>query len=314
MHQESLITKLSRAFDEYRAERKQATSEVYIDSSFWQKYYRWLPNRGNVLFTIFMIGLLLWAQSAGAIGPFAISGTTAVSTNTIAYQGRLASAGGTPLTQTISMEFRLYSVATGGAPLWTEQWAGSNSVQVSDGLFNVMLGSLTPIPQSVISGSSNLFLGITVGTDSEMSPRVQLGSVLFAVQALTVPDGSITAAKLAADVSLAPTTGSITTTMIADGAVTRTKAPSLIASGSGDGQILHRGNNVFHSTNSNGFVTIEYPCFLNGGIAFIATNGHWDANPITVVGHNGVGQCGTQIKLSSATSSPFRINWIAIGY
>jgi hypothetical protein len=36
-----------------------------------------------------------------------------------------------------------------------------------------------------------------VGTDDEMSPRVQLGSVPFAVQALTVPDGSVTTAKIA---------------------------------------------------------------------------------------------------------------------
>lgn len=49
----------------------------------------------------------------------------------------------------------------------------------------------------MITGNNNLFLGITVGTDSEMSPRVQLGSVPFATQALTVPDGSITTAKLA---------------------------------------------------------------------------------------------------------------------
>jgi hypothetical protein len=47
-----------------------------------------------------------------------------------------------------------------------------------------------------------------VGTDDEMQPRVQLGSVPFAVQALTVPDGSITTAK------------------IADGAVTQAKLAS----------------------------------------------------------------------------------------
>jgi hypothetical protein len=59
-----------------------------------------------------------------------------------------------------------------------------------------MLGSLTPILQSVITSHDSLFLGITVGTDDEMTPRVQLGSVPFAVQALTVPDGSVTSAKL----------------------------------------------------------------------------------------------------------------------
>ena len=95
------------------------------------------------------------------------------------------------------MIFRLYSQGTGGAPLWEEQWTGSNGVQVSDGLFNVMLGSLAPIPASLITSNSSLFLGITVGTDDEMAPRVQLGSVPFAVQALTVPDGSVTTAKIA---------------------------------------------------------------------------------------------------------------------
>jgi len=159
--------------------------------SQWQN---WLPSRGNVLFTLVMIAILLWAQSAGAV-PF--HAESAASTGTVAYQGRLADSSGNPLTQTLNMSFRLYSASTGGAPLWTEQWTGSNGVKVSDGLFNVMLGSLTPIAQSLITGNSNLFLGITVGTDDEMTPRVQLGSVPFAVQALTVPDGSVTTAKIA---------------------------------------------------------------------------------------------------------------------
>ena len=180
----------------------------------------WLPSRGNVIFTLVMIAVLLWAQSAGAV-PFRAE--SAASTGTIAYQGRLANANGVPITETLNMSFRLYSAVTGGTPLWTEQWSGSNGVKVSDGLFNVMLGSLTPIAQSVITGNSNLFLGITIGTDDEMTPRVQLGSVPFAVQALSVPDGSITAAKLASDVSLVPPDGSITTAKLADGAVTSKK-------------------------------------------------------------------------------------------
>jgi len=61
----------------------------------------------------------------------------------------------------------------------------------------VMLGNLIPISQNVFTENANLWLGITVGTDDEMLPRVQIGNVPFAVQANTVIDGSITAEKLA---------------------------------------------------------------------------------------------------------------------
>jgi len=159
--------------------------------------HTWLPQPGNVIFTLVIIGSLLWAQNYSVFSLFAAPNAQSASTGTIAYQGRLADKNGAPLTQTVNMIFRLYAATSGGSPLWEEQWTGANSVQVSDGLFNVMLGSVNPIPLNVIASNTNLFLGITVGTDSEMSPRVQLGSVPFATQALTVPDGSITTAKLA---------------------------------------------------------------------------------------------------------------------
>ncbi len=164
-----------------------------------------LPTPGNALFTLMLVGGLFWASSVGAV-PLLQGGSTI---NTIPYQGRLANAEGTPLTGMYPMAFRLYSNSTGGAPLWEEQWTGSNSVQVSDGLFNVMLGSLTPVPQNVITGNSNLWLGVTVGTDDEMAPRIQIGTLPFAVQALTVPDGAITIEKIA--------DGSVTTEKLTEG-------------------------------------------------------------------------------------------------
>ena len=171
--------------------------------------FRWLPSPGSILFTLLVVGLLVWAQTAGALPGLANSQSEIQnSQSTIPYQGRLADADGNPVTDTVNMVFRLYGQASGGGPLWEEQWTGSNGVQVSDGLFNVMLGSLNPIPQDVITGHDNLFLGITAGTDDEMTPRVQLGSVPFAVQALTIPDGSVTTEK------------------IADGAVTQAKLKS----------------------------------------------------------------------------------------
>lgn len=193
--QKGLLTRLGETLDQYRAERRGAAQEQ-MPSRHRGWLRRLLLTPGNVLFTLLVVVGLLWANSVGALSlraPLAAS----TSTGAIAYQGRLADADGNPLTDTYNMIFRLYDVATGGVPLWEEQWTGSNGVQVSDGLFNVMLGSLTPIPQSVITGHDSLFLGITVGTDDEMAPRVQLGSVPFAVQALTVPDGSVTTEKIA---------------------------------------------------------------------------------------------------------------------
>lgn len=119
-----------------------------------------------------------------------------------------------------SMEFRLYAVPTGGVPLWTEYWTGGNSVSVSDGLFSVLLGSLTtnPMLASVVQANTQLWLGITIGTDTEMTPRVQLGSAAYSMQALSVPDASIESAKLADQ--------SVTGAKIAAGAIDATKIQS----------------------------------------------------------------------------------------
>jgi len=74
---------------------------------------------------------------------------TAPSACLISYQGRLADAEGNPITGKVNLEFRLYDVPTGGGPLWEEFWTGGNAVDVSDGLFSVMLGGIsTPSARS----------------------------------------------------------------------------------------------------------------------------------------------------------------------
>ncbi|MCI0732059.1 MAG: hypothetical protein L0332_35785 [Chloroflexi bacterium] len=156
---------------------------------------RFLPTPGNVFFTLLAVTLFTWAQSTNAFSRLISPANSSL--DTIAYQGRLADASGNPLSGTYGMTFRLYNVASGGSPLWTEQWSGGNAVQVSDGLFNVLLGSFVPIPPSVFTDNATLWLGLKVGADNEMLPRIQLGSVPFAAQALTVPDGAITTAKIA---------------------------------------------------------------------------------------------------------------------
>jgi hypothetical protein len=153
------------------------------------------------------------------------------STTTISYQGRLADSSGDPVTTSgVGMQFRLYNTDTGGSSQWQEP---HTAVPVEDGLFHVLLGSTNPIPVSLLANNSTLWLGITVGADSEMTPREQIASVPYAMIASTVADGAITTDKIAdeavtqvklgPDVSLEPPDGSITTGKLADEAVTSAK-------------------------------------------------------------------------------------------
>jgi microcystin-dependent protein len=142
----------------------------------------WLPSRGNVVFTLLVAAVLLGVGKVGAVPAKDLSGSS-TSQNTIVYQGRLTDAGGVPLSGTYVMAFRLYDAATAGTKLWEENRTGGDSVVVTRGLFTVHLGSVTALPSAVIISHSDLWLGITVGTDAEMSPRVQLGSAPYAFQA-----------------------------------------------------------------------------------------------------------------------------------
>jgi hypothetical protein len=143
-----------------------------------------------------MTALLLFAYHAWAApsdAPQAEAPASGVKTGMLSYQGYLTDASSEPLDGEIDVTFRLYSTSTGGTALWTEAHTGENAVPVDDGLFNVMLGSLTPIPDDVWSNGAS-YLGIQVGDDAEMSPREAIGNV---PTALTVPDGAITEDKIA---------------------------------------------------------------------------------------------------------------------
>jgi hypothetical protein len=180
--QKGFITRFGEMVDRYRAERcAAAQAPVPAKHRSWPRWLgrQMVPNVGTLLMVVV---LLLTVPSLAA----PLRAPVATSTSTISYQGRLADSGGNPLTGKYNLEFRIYDVPTGGVPLWTEMWTGANAVDVSDGLFNVMLGSIDNTLASAIEGYDELYLGITVGTDSEMAPRVQLGSVPFSMQAMTV--------------------------------------------------------------------------------------------------------------------------------
>jgi hypothetical protein len=117
----------------------------------------------------------LSAQQPGAViepnTPLALS-------QVLNYQGRLLSpTTGQPKPDgDYQMSFGLYQVETGGAPLWQE----TKNVAVKNGLFSVLLGDTQALPLTIFNGQE-LFLGITLANDTEMTPRQRLAHTAYAI-------------------------------------------------------------------------------------------------------------------------------------
>jgi hypothetical protein len=98
----------------------------------------------------------------------------------VTVQGRLTDPAGNPITSQVNVTFKLYSVASGGSAIFSE---GPTSVTPDTrGLLTYQLGSSTAMTSALVSQFANsLYLGITVGTDSEMSPRILLTAAPYAL-------------------------------------------------------------------------------------------------------------------------------------
>jgi hypothetical protein len=107
----------------------------------------------------------------------------------INYQGRLTDDSGDPLDTTVSVVFTIYDDSAEGTAKWSETHP---SVTVVNGLFNVILGAGSPpvaIHDTVFNGPDR-YLGITVGSDPELSPRTHLVSAGYSHRVSTVDGAS----------------------------------------------------------------------------------------------------------------------------
>ncbi len=96
----------------------------------------------------------------------------------INYHGKLKDVAGNPLTGTYNFTFRLYDASTGGNMVWGPET--HNSVAVTNGYFNVKLGSVLPFNLDFIKP---YWLSIKVGADPEMTPRIPLTTFGYAFTA-----------------------------------------------------------------------------------------------------------------------------------
>ncbi|MBU1853156.1 MAG: hypothetical protein KJ957_03825 [Candidatus Omnitrophica bacterium] len=97
----------------------------------------------------------------------------------INYQGKFTDKSNNPLDGNYLVTFRFYEVASEGEPLWEE----GHILTLKSGMFNALLGSIKPLD---IDFDRDLWLGIEVASDGEMSPRIKLASSAYALNAQAI--------------------------------------------------------------------------------------------------------------------------------
>ena len=122
-------------------------------------------------FTLFVLVILVTA-SASADVPHLLN-----------YQGRLTDGSGQPVADgSYSVQLRIYTAPSGGSAQWN---SGVRIVTVAGGLFAYVIGDSVAIPDSLFRDNTDLWLGIKVGGDPEITPRTRLTSAGWSIHANT---------------------------------------------------------------------------------------------------------------------------------
>jgi hypothetical protein len=140
------------------------------------------------LVVCWVVGTALSAHSASAQG----------ADWPLVYEGRVFDERGRPLEAPVTLTFRLYDEAEGGAVLWSETLP---DVTVAAGDFVVLLGQVEPLPGE-LDATTDLYLALEVDGDSEQRPRTRVGASLrarfadLAERARRVSGGTVDATEL----------------------------------------------------------------------------------------------------------------------
>jgi hypothetical protein len=104
----------------------------------------------------------------------------------INYQGMLTDDAGYPLTDTVSINFKIYNAPSGGDKRWEET---QTDVAVTEGLFNVILGGAT-VGGIDIDFAEEYWLEVTVEGE-QTGERLRFTSVAYAYRALVADSAAV---------------------------------------------------------------------------------------------------------------------------
>ncbi|UCE18871.1 MAG: hypothetical protein JSV84_00520 [Gemmatimonadota bacterium] len=141
----------------------------------------------KIVVTVALMGVLFGAVSTFAqpdCDPYTIPKSDStfapeVHHHLLNYQGKLVDYQGKLVHDTLAITFSIYEDSTGGLPLW---WETQPAVIIWGGVYSILLGSVTPMPDTLFKNFPvvnwfDRWLGITIGSQSEMKPRQRIAIV-----------------------------------------------------------------------------------------------------------------------------------------
>lgn len=97
------------------------------------------------------------------------------------FQGVLRDGQGSPISQSVPVDFALYDTEDAETPLYTGSCQGEDTVSPDeDGSFSIVIGEscgMKPIPNEVVETPDTLYLGISIAGNAEMKPRYALTTI-----------------------------------------------------------------------------------------------------------------------------------------
>ncbi|PLX30916.1 MAG: hypothetical protein C0600_07125 [Ignavibacteria bacterium] len=242
--------------------------------------------------------------------------------STMSYQGYLTDLSGAPVADgNYILTFFIYNQGTGGSPLWTEVHP---SVPVTKGFFHIILGRGNPASPLTIMFDDSYFLGIKVGTDPELAPRIRLTTSAYSFMSrssekvtdpevlteselvegagidITNTSGTLTISATGGPGFLAgDVTGPLNANVIADNAVNTAKiAPDIVSSldgvrnDGGDIDLVAGANVTITPDDAANTITIAAAGGGTGLTLPYSGSAAVDANPAFVVTNNGIESAG----------------------
>lgn len=124
-------------------------------------------------------GLYIWNNRVENLDT-TIDSTLQRDGRTIRFKGALADDEGLPITQKVDVLFNLYKSSTDTVPVYTGYCFGEKGIEPDfNGSFEVVIGNdcgMKPIQEDILN-QPQLYLGITVGNNPELTPRYPIATV-----------------------------------------------------------------------------------------------------------------------------------------